>query len=481
MNEKAKATTKDAMYSITDALEKAGWGRFNWWLLVLTGVIDSVYACQALLPTFLIPLLRDVWALEGPWDSMIGIVFFVGTMFGNLLWSKIADIHGRKKAIIFASFVLAASTTLTGISNGLTTVLICRFFTGCGTVTSVSYTIFIEFSPMMARAKSVLLLTVFWTIGGVLSVVLAWIIVPIYGETRGWRLYIFASSIPAWIAVLLSFWIPESPWYYTTIGEYAKAEKTLNMVLKSNKKEPMKGHLIHENEVIEIRGQIKDLFVPKYRRTSLVLGINLINSIASYYGIIFLSERLFADYSLYLCELLTTLSEIPGLLFGSFTMNRIGRKYMIIFTMFFATLFFLCIVLLWHYEYENPYAWVIIVIVVFMTRSATALHAISVKLYLSEYYPTAIRATAVGSGLFLCKFGAIGGTLVSEDLGVLAASIVFTCVAAMGFGTSLLIKEDTTFKILTNDVDRVPNDVRSVSTSILSKGDRASYVLFSTV
>lgn len=480
MNKEAKATTKDATYCITDALEKAGFGRFNWWLLVLTGIIDSTYACQALLPTFLIPILRDVWFLEGPWDSMIGIVFFVGTMFGNLLWSKVADIHGRKWAIIFASVVLAASTTVTGMSNSLTTLLICRFFTGCGTVTSVSYTIFIEFSPMMARAKSVLLLTVFWTMGGVLSVVLAWIIIPIYGEHNGWRLYVYASSIPAWIAVLLSFWIPESPWFYATIGEYEKAEKTLSMVLKSNKAEPMKGHLKHENEVIEIRGQIKDLFVPKYRRTSLVLGINLINSIAAYYGIIFLSERLFANYSLYLCELLTTLSEIPGLVFGSFTMNRIGRKYMIISTMGFATMFFLTIVLLWHYDYDDAFAWVIIVIVVFMTRSATALHAISVKLYLSEYYPTAIRATAVGTGLFLCKFGAIGGTLVSEDLDVLTATAVFTVVSAMGFATSLLIKEDTTFRVLTNKVDRL--DLRScASTSILSKGDRASYVLFSTV
>lgn len=477
--EDAKTTTKDAPYTITDALEKAGWGRFNWWLLVLTGIIDSVYACQALMPTFLIPILRDVWALDRPWDSMIGIVFFVGTMFGNLFWSKFADIHGRKKAIIFASFVLAASTTFTGITNGLITLLICRFFTGCGTVTSVSYTIFIEFSPMMARAKSVLMLTVFWTIGGVLSVVLAWIIVPIYGETSGWRLYVYASSIPAWIAVLLSFWIPESPWYYTTIGENEKAEKTLNMVLKSNKKEPMTGHLIHEDEVVEFRGRFKDLFVPKYRRTSLVLGTNLINSMAAYYGIIFLSERLFSGYSLYLCELLTTISEIPGFLFGSFTMNKIGRKYMIIFTMFFATFYFLCIVLLWHYEYDDQYAWVIIVIAVLLTRSATSLHGISVKLYLSEYYPTAIRATAVGSGLFLCKFGAIGGTLISEDLDVLTASIVFTIVSAMGFATSLLIREDTTFKILTNDVDR--NDAQSPSVSILSREDRASYVLFGTV
>jgi len=480
MDKEARASTKDETYSITDALEKGGFGWFHWWLLLMTGIIDSVYSCQALIPTFLMPLLRDVWDLDGPWDSMIGIVFFVGTMFGNLLWSKVADIHGRKKAIIFASFVLAASTTLTGVANSVTPLLICRFFTGCGTVTSVSYTIFIEFSPMLARAKSVLLLTVFWTLGGVLSVVLAWIIIPRYGENSGWRLYVYASSVPAWIAVLLSFWIPESPWYYATIGEYTKAEETLNMVLKSNKKEPMKGHLIHENEEIQIRGRIKDLFVPKYRRTSLVLGINLINSIATYYGIIFLSERLFADYSLYLCELLTTLSEVPGLLFGSFTMNRIGRKYMIIFSMFFATIFFLSIVLLWHYEYANPYAWVIIVIVVFLTRSASALHAISVKLYLSEYYPTAIRATAVGTGLFLCKFGAIGGTLVSEDLDVLTASIVFTIVAAMGFATSLLIKEDTTMKKLTNEVDRA--DAGSPATaSILSREDRASYVLFSTV
>jgi len=475
----AKATTEGVTYTITEALEKAGFGRFNWLLLFLTGMIDSVYACQALIATFLIPILRDVWDLQGPWDSMIGIIFFVGTMFGNLLWSKIADIYGRKITIRSASFVLAATTTITGMAPGLTTLLICRFFTGWGTVTSVSYTIFIELSPLLARAKSVLLLSVFWTLGAVLSVVLAWIIVPIYGERDGWRLYMYASSIPAWVAFVFSFWIPESPWFYATIGEFEKAEKVLSMVLKSNKAEPMKGRLIHENELIEIRGQIKDLFVPKYRRTSLVLGINLVNSIMAWYGIIFLSERLFEDYSLYLCEILTTLSEIPGFVFGGFTMNRIGRKNMIISTMGWATLCFVAIVLLWRYELDDPYAWVIIVILVLMTRSATSLHAISVQLYMSEYYPTAIRATAIGSGLFLCKFGAIGGTLVSEDLDILTAATVFTIVSAIGFSTSLLIKEDTTFKELTNEVDRF--DVRScASGSIFSKSNRMSYVLFST-
>jgi len=109
---------------------------------------------------------------------MIGIAFFVGTLGGNLIWSKVGDIYGRKRAIIYGSFVLATFTTVTAAASNLTGLLFCRFLTGVGTPTAVSYTLFIEYSPMLARAKSTLLLTVAFTLGGVLSVVLAWLVIP---------------------------------------------------------------------------------------------------------------------------------------------------------------------------------------------------------------------------------------------------------------------------------------------------------------
>jgi len=470
-------TNKGKTYTLKEALEEAGFGRFHWWILLINGFTQAVYACQALLPTFLIPLLDDVWTLESPWDSMIGIAFFVGTMAGNLCWSKVGDIYGRWRAILYGSFVLATFTTATALASNITGILICRFLTGVGTPNAVSYTLFIEYSPMLARAKSTLLLTCAFTVGGVISVVLAWVIIPRYGNSEGWRLYVLASSVPAWLACLTTFWLPESPRYYATMGDFDKAEKAISKVFKMNRVAPLRGHLCQENKRITVRGQFKDLFVPEYWKTSVILGINLLNSIMSYYGIIYLSERLFEDYSLYTCEMLTTLSELPGYAFGCLTMNYFGRRNMIVYTMGFATFTFAVIVILWRYLLDDSYSWEIIVTAVFLARCATCLHTISVKLYLSEYFPTAIRATAVGAGLGFGKFGAIAGTFVSEDLDIVTSSTVFTIVSAIGFFTSMLITEDTTYKVLTNDVDRTSS---RLATSI-SKQSNKEYVLVTNV
>lgn len=196
-----------------------------------------------------------------------------------------------------------------------------------------------------------------------------------------------------------------------------------------------------------------------------------------YYGIIFLSERLFEDYSLYSCEIVTTLSEIPGYVFGNFTMNSVGRRNMIVYTMCFATITFAVIVILWRYLLDDSYARVVIVIAVFLVRCAASLHSITVRLYMCEYYPTAIRATAVGAGLGLSRLGAISGTFISEDLDIVPSSTVFTIVCAVGFFTSLLITEDTTYKVLQNDVDRTSS---RLVTSI-NKERNKEYIIVNTV
>lgn len=94
------------------------------------------------------------------------------------------------------------------------------------------YTLYIEYSPMLARAKSTILFNVAFTLGGILSVVLAWLVIPTYGDTEGWRYYVLASSVPAWVSCLTTLWIPESPRFYSTTGDFDKAEKAISKVLK---------------------------------------------------------------------------------------------------------------------------------------------------------------------------------------------------------------------------------------------------------
>ena len=118
----------------------------------------------------------------------------------------------------------------------------------------------------------------------------------------------------------------------------------------------------------------------------------------------------------------------------------------------------------------------IVVVAVFAIRTATYLHSIVVKLYVSEYYPTAIRATAVGCGLGFAKFGAIGAIFVSEDLAVADGLKVFSCISAISFLTGFLVPVDTTYKEMTNEIVRTNRQHDSIN-----KGERSKvYVLFNS-
>merc|ERR550534_2355758 len=163
-----------------------------------------------------------------------------------------------------------------------------------------------------------------WAVGSIFSVLLAWVILPNTNEDVGWRVYVGLCSIPAWAVTISSAYIPESIRWYCTVGNFDEAEKIIQQILKSNGKEDMEGRLIR-TEKITIRGKRRDMFVPRYLKTSFIMILLFIIGQFCYYGIVLVSERLFVDSSLYVCEFVTTLAELPVCV-SALYMDKIGRK-----------------------------------------------------------------------------------------------------------------------------------------------------------
>ena len=166
---------------------------------------------------------------------------------------------------------------------------------------------------------------------------------PNYDEDIGWNVYMLVMSIPAWLAVVATFLVPESARWYCTVGEFEKAEEIIHTIFEINNVDPIIGRLAHEHEKVKKRGQVRDLLIPEYRLTTSVLFFSLLEGMCIYYGIIFLSERLFESSTLYFCLLVTTLSEFPGLLFGLVATDIVGRKWIMIYTSAFATVGFIVV------------------------------------------------------------------------------------------------------------------------------------------
>jgi hypothetical protein len=66
-------------------------------------------------------------------------------------------------------------------------------------------------------------------------------------------------------------WMPESARYLVASGQQDKAEVILRQIAKDNGKPMIVGRLVVEDGQMSMRGRVKDLLSPEFRKTSLLL------------------------------------------------------------------------------------------------------------------------------------------------------------------------------------------------------------------
>jgi len=436
-------------YKVDEAFAIADFGWFHWKLLFICGTLYAIGAIEVTLHTLLMPIFEDLCDIQSPWDSIIEVSFLIGGLFGALTLSKLSDVYGRSKVITTSTTILSAAGTATAFVTNPYSLLICRFFSGAGLAGVVtSLTLLLEFVPRYFRGMMIVFWQQFWSYGSIFSTVLAWIIIPNTDEYVGWKYYVALSTIPMWSVTICSYYIPESIRWHCTSGEFAEAEKWVQQILLTNGKKAIEGRLV-QTEKVTMRGKLKDLFVPKYRRTTILMIINFMISLACYYAITFVSRQLFINASLYACEFVTACTELLALGFA-WVIDRYSRKNILLSTSIINIIGFSLIAIFWHYDLVGCNMFV----VVFGVRVSSLVNNAGCMLYFTEYYPTAIRSTALGTAYAMSRFSVAAFAFISEDVNLVAGSLLFCAFSMISFLCTLLFPEDTTGKILGNSVDR---------------------------
>ncbi|CAE6518522.1 unnamed protein product [Rhizoctonia solani] len=170
----------DDMRSPLDrTIDKIGMGPYQWALLALCGfgwAADNMWL-QAI--AIILPRVQDEYAIP---DSQIGLLsasMFCGMMFGALGWGSCSDVVGRSMAFNLT----LAFTSLFGVLACLSTTFggLCFFIFLLGSAVGGSMptdgTLFLENVP---KKKQYLLtaLSVFFSLGAVVSAIIAIIIIP---------------------------------------------------------------------------------------------------------------------------------------------------------------------------------------------------------------------------------------------------------------------------------------------------------------
>ncbi|XP_046967508.1 synaptic vesicle glycoprotein 2C-like [Vanessa cardui] len=228
------------------ALHHAGYGCFQWLLLMSCGAVYAVCALSTTTLSFVLPAAECDFNLSSSDKGRLTATPLIGMCVGSYFWGNLADARGRRKAIIGALLLDALAAFLSSLVQSFPAFLACRFFSGFGIIgaTGLIFPYFGDFLSLRHRDVMLCRLEVFWTFGTILLPGIAWLIIqdPRFNVTAegadfqytSWRVFVAACGIPSLLVVLLLLPFPESPRYLLYVNKAEQALQVLQRIFVVN-------------------------------------------------------------------------------------------------------------------------------------------------------------------------------------------------------------------------------------------------------
>lgn len=391
--------------TLDQALDRAGFGRFQKKLMVICGLGWAADAMEVLLISFALPSIAQEWNLSTAQKGLLGTAIFLGMLAGAWVWGYLSDRIGRKAGFMGTVAIDSVFGLLSAFAPSFGWLIALRALTGFGVggTLPVDYSIFAEYLPAQKRGRYLVLLEAFWALGSILAAGLAWLIVP----RLGWRALLAVSALPGLIIFFIRRSIPESPRYLLVKGQREQAAQVLAQVAAANGKDLGKFEL-QALAPAPTPGP-RALWHPELRRTTLLLWVIWFSISLGYYGVFTWLPAYFRGQGLtllpvYQNSFILALAQLPGYFSAAWLVEKWGRRRTLAFYLAASGVF----TYLFAAAVSLPWIIALGIWMSFFTLGAWgALYA-----YTPEAYPTALRGTGMGAASGMTRIaGAIAPTL----------------------------------------------------------------------
>lgn len=323
-------------------------------------------------------------------------------MAGSLIYGHISDRFGRRNMYLVSLISLFVVSTITIFSPNYWVYAASRLFTGINStgVYIISFVLAIEMVGPDKRFIAGTGTHFFFCLGYLLVALLAYLI-------RDWRMLQLSFTVPTFLLVFTWWFIPESVRWLLTKKRVKGAQKILVRVAAVNKVEisevEIDDMLIHELQSSNVNSGTVNFFqIIKYpkmlRRTLIIFFIWMANGL-TYYAISLNAENL--NENIFLSFFLTGIAEIPGYIIMIFTINRLGRKFVICSSLLLAG-----IVLIAEVAVPKKLFWLTIILTSIGKMAISASYA-SIFMFSTELFPTVIRNCSLAAGSVASRIGSI--------------------------------------------------------------------------
>jgi putative MFS transporter len=360
---------------------------------------------------FVLPGIIGEFKLTGPQAGFLASSVFLGMLAGGIIVGTMADVIGRKKALIFAIAVYGVMGLAAGFATSYESLVAIRLVQGFGLGAEVPlvFTYLSEFLPARRRGILIASIVAFWQAASFAGALLAIYVIPAYT----WRGMFIAAAIPIAVLVVLVFRLPESVRFLLVKGRTAEAEA---IVTQFSDVDPA-GIRQSETAVAEPQARLRDFVTSGYIRTTLGLWIMQFCGGAVFIGMLVWLPTVFVKmgFSLVRSFVFTaaiTASGALGNVIGGIMLDRIGRRA----TLSWAFIIGAVLMFVWGYASSETAIVVVGCLTAFFAFAAAGGPLFA---YTSEIYPTRFRATGTG---WAAAWQRIGGIVAPSLLGVVLAS-----------------------------------------------------------
>lgn len=404
------AGSADRSAELVARLERLPFSRWhrNLFILCFLGVMFD--ACDFALFGMALPPVAREFGLNQAESGLLATVGLVGAFLGALFWGTISDYIGRRTSFAATIGIFSLFTGLVAASWNVPSLAVFRFISnfGLGGAVPVALTITSEFSPGRLRGRMAGGMLVGFPTGLALAAAISWFVMPVYG----WRAVFAIGVAPALLLFFVSVVMPESVRYLLSRGRVAQAEGTVAEIeRKALAGAPASAAPVPAAVGEEARGvTVLELLTPERRRRTILLWIVSFCFLWASNGIIFMLPTILVQRGFALTQILGFLfvqavAAIVGYAACGFLIDRFGRRP-VLFLYYFVGAFFH----LWFAEATGVWIYAAIAAVGWVNPGVYGSNGV----YVSELYPTHLRATAVG---WFFGIGRIGSFLAPTVVG----------------------------------------------------------------
>ena len=401
-------TAGSALPTTADVIADLPWRWRVQGSIFLVGGLGFMFdAWDVALNGFLIPLLSDHWSLSVGQAAWIATVNLIGMAVGAFVWGGIADRIGRKKAFTLTLLCFSIFTALGALSPNIWIFCLLRFFAGFGLggCIPVDYALVGEFSPAKHRGRVLTALDGWWPIGATLcAFVSAWLI-----SFADWRAVMLIMILPALLVFGVRLFVPESPMYLASVGRHEEADAIVRRLVKATGADvtewrraevapPAATPGTWRGKLAAISGQIADLWRWSTPLT-LVAWSLFVSVLLLYYAALtwlpkILQTQGLADEAAFIVTGQMTAVGIVGVVVSALLVERIGRKWQLGLSSILAAV--ALVGFSWVLEASgvelSGTAQTLILVFGFLIQIAIP----TLYTYVSELYPTSLRASGFG-------------------------------------------------------------------------------------